>query len=163
MPMPTIRNPFARKQHNDENQRPRLETAPAQEPQQPGGFDKVDTIGSKSSSIAGLSINSGRSNDTGEYKLSGMIDPGPKPSPTFSLHFPSLYMFFSLSISPPKSKEIPRQAPRCKERRVHYRSTASNSTLGRAYPHPITTRHNLSSGDQLQLTGGNLCRPFSGQ
>lgn len=76
MPMPTIRNPFARKQHNDENQRPRLETAPAQEPQQPGGFDKVDTIGSKSSSIAGLSINSGRSNDTGEYKLSVVNDSG---------------------------------------------------------------------------------------
>ncbi|TLS28560.1 hypothetical protein PpBr36_00380 [Pyricularia pennisetigena] len=89
MPMPTIRNPFARKQHNDENQRPQLETTTAQQPQQPGGFDKVDTVGSKSSSIAGLSINSGRSNDTGEYKLSGMISTQSQPNAIvcpFSLH-----------------------------------------------------------------------------
>lgn len=111
MPMPTIRNPFARKQHNDENQRPRLETAPAQEPQQPGGFDKVDTIGSKSSSIAGLSINSGRSNDTGEYKLSGMINPGPKPSPTFSLHFTSLHMFFFSLHIPSQIQRNPKASP----------------------------------------------------
>lgn len=59
-----IRNPFARRPGSivvqDENQRP--DTAP--------GFEKVDTVGSKATSV--LSIRNTKNQDTGEYKMSGM-------------------------------------------------------------------------------------------
>lgn len=58
-----IRNPFARRPGSvvvqDENQRP--DSAP--------GFEKVDTVGSKSTPV--LSIRSGQGRDNGEYKMSG--------------------------------------------------------------------------------------------
>lgn len=58
-----IRNPFTRRPGSvvvqDENQRP--DTAP--------GFEKVDTVGSKSKPV--LSIRS-QGHDNGEYKMSGM-------------------------------------------------------------------------------------------
>jgi hypothetical protein len=61
-----IRNPFAR--------RPGV-AGPQDELLQPGsdiahpGFERVDTVGSKASSA--LSVGSRRSQDTGEYKMSG--------------------------------------------------------------------------------------------
>ncbi|KAF4469934.1 hypothetical protein FALBO_3161 [Fusarium albosuccineum] len=71
-----IRNPFARRPGSvvvqDENQRPDTAT----------GFEKVDTVGSKSASV--LSIRSTKGRDTGEYKMSVVNDSGVylPPSPT---------------------------------------------------------------------------------
>ncbi|KAM6539373.1 hypothetical protein FALCPG4_001180 [Fusarium falciforme] len=71
-----IRNPFARRPGSivvqDENQRP--DTAP--------GFEKVDTVGSKATSV--LSIRNTKNHDTGEYKMSVVNDSGVylPPSPT---------------------------------------------------------------------------------
>jgi len=74
-----IRNPFARRPGpaaavQDENQRPdsaggtTTTTTDAAHP----GFERVDTVGSKASSA--FSIRSSRkSQDTGEYKMSGML------------------------------------------------------------------------------------------
>ena len=65
-----IRNPFARRSgpvSQDENAR--TDTDAADNPSHPG-FERVDTVGSKASSA--LSIRSSRSQDTGEYKMSGM-------------------------------------------------------------------------------------------
>lgn len=60
-----IRNPFGRRLAQDENARdtngPRLVL-------EPPGFERVDTVGSKASS---LNTASSRSRDTGAYKLSG--------------------------------------------------------------------------------------------
>jgi hypothetical protein len=70
-----IRNPFTRRPGSvvvqDENQRP--DTAP--------GFEKVDTVGSKSRPV--LSIRS-QGRDNGEYKMSVVNDSGVylPPSPT---------------------------------------------------------------------------------
>lgn len=64
-----IRNPFARRPGvtsvNDENVRPESASGDVVVPE----FERVDTVGSKASSA--LSIRSGRSADTGEYKMSG--------------------------------------------------------------------------------------------
>jgi hypothetical protein len=70
-----IRNPFARRPGAaiatvDENLRPDANTPPA--------FERVDTVGSKASSV--LTIRSTRSQDTGEYKMSGE-PPSPPPRP----------------------------------------------------------------------------------
>lgn len=71
-----IRNPFGRRPGNvvvqDENLRP--DNAP--------GFEQVDTVGSKASSV--LSIRSTKGPDTGEYKMSVVNDSGVylPPSPT---------------------------------------------------------------------------------
>lgn len=61
--MPSIRNPFTRRPGaagHDENLRPDKEVP---------GFERVDTVGSKASSV--LSIRSSKSQDNGEYKMSG--------------------------------------------------------------------------------------------
>jgi len=63
-----IRNPFARKPGalaHDENLRPEQVNSQQTTP----GFERVDTVGSKASSV--LSIRSAKSHDTGEYKMSG--------------------------------------------------------------------------------------------
>ncbi|KAF4973888.1 hypothetical protein FZEAL_9145 [Fusarium zealandicum] len=71
-----IRNPFARRPGSvvvqDENQRPDT----------PPGFEKVGTVGSKSTSV--LSIQSTNRRDNGEYKMSVVNDSGVylPPSPT---------------------------------------------------------------------------------
>lgn len=61
-----IRNPFARRPGaavaSDEDLRPEQENSHP-------GFERVDTVGSKASSV--LSIRSAKSQDTGEYKMSG--------------------------------------------------------------------------------------------
>lgn len=61
-----IRNPFTRRPGsavaNDEN------ALPVQDPSCPG-FERVDTVGSKASSA--LSVRSAKSQDNGEYKMSG--------------------------------------------------------------------------------------------
>lgn len=69
-----IRNPFARRPGalatNDENLHPNDNTAPAANRNaSPPGFERVDTVGSKASSA--LSIRSAKSQDNGEYKMSG--------------------------------------------------------------------------------------------
>ncbi len=73
-----IRNPFARRPGapaaNDENVRP----GSADRPKPPPAFERVDTVGSKASSA--LSIGSSKSQDTGEYKMSGMLCPA-RPAP----------------------------------------------------------------------------------
>lgn len=66
-----IRNPFARRPGpgvvvQDENARPtdgRVPSAP--------GFERVDTVGSKASSVLSIRNNS----DNGDYKMSGMLPP----------------------------------------------------------------------------------------
>lgn len=74
-----IRNPFARRPgapaQTDENARPAEET-----PSHPG-FERVDTVGSKTSSALSIA-SSRRSNDNGEYKMSGMR-PSPPPLSSF--------------------------------------------------------------------------------
>ncbi|KAK5990596.1 hypothetical protein PT974_08865 [Cladobotryum mycophilum] len=73
-----IRNPFARRSGltviTDENVRPGQDVHL--------GFERVDTVGSKASSI--LSVRSAKSQDTGEYKMSVVNDSGVylPPSPT---------------------------------------------------------------------------------
>ncbi|KAH7328960.1 hypothetical protein B0I35DRAFT_345656 [Stachybotrys elegans] len=73
-----IRNPFTRRPGapvaNDENLRPDADGPP--------GFERVDTVGSKASSV--LTIRSSRSQDNGEYKMSVVNDSGVylPPSPT---------------------------------------------------------------------------------
>lgn len=70
LPTPTfampIRNPFVRRPGSvviqDENHRPE------DRPQAPG-FERVDTVGSKASSV--LSIRTTKNRDNGEYKMSG--------------------------------------------------------------------------------------------
>lgn len=61
-----IRNPFAKRPQGadaqDENLRPDASA----------GFERVDTVGSKASSV--LSIRTSRSQDTGDYKMSGEYD-----------------------------------------------------------------------------------------
>jgi hypothetical protein len=73
-----IRNPFARRPGlaADENIRPQADI-----PTTPG-FERVDTVGSKASSV--LSIRSSKSQDNGEYKMSVVNDSGVylPPSPT---------------------------------------------------------------------------------
>lgn len=77
-----IRNPFARRPGapagNDENLRP---DSAAEVDKQPPGFERVDTVGSKASA---LSVNSQKSQDNGEYKMSVVNDSGVylPPSPT---------------------------------------------------------------------------------
>lgn len=67
-----IRNLFARRPGpivtQDENQRPGSAAGSADTAH--SGFEKVDTVGSKASSA--FSIRSRKSQDTGEYKMSGM-------------------------------------------------------------------------------------------
>lgn len=60
-----IRNPFARRPGPQDEH---LDPASAADIAHPG-FERVDTVGSKASSV--LSIHSRRSQDTGEYKMSG--------------------------------------------------------------------------------------------
>lgn len=75
-----IRNPFARRPGvapvADENLRPHQDSPTAP------GFERVDTVGSKSSSV--LSIRSSKGQDNGEYKMSVVNDSGVylPPSPT---------------------------------------------------------------------------------
>ncbi|KAI5466160.1 hypothetical protein BGZ63DRAFT_348831 [Mariannaea sp. PMI_226] len=75
-----IRNPFVRRPGTvivqDENHRP--EEAPGHTP----GFERVEIVGSKASSV--LSIRTTKSRDTGEYKMSVVNDSGVylPPSPT---------------------------------------------------------------------------------
>lgn len=76
-----IRNPFTRRPQADEGLRPPLSIDPPLKT--PPGFERVDTVGSKASSAA-LSISSRRSNDTGEYKMSGTCE-------TLRLHEPSCH------------------------------------------------------------------------
>lgn len=61
-----IRNPFTRRTAGavvpDENLHPERDVSHP-------GFERVDTVGSKASSV--LSIRSNKSHDTGEYKMSG--------------------------------------------------------------------------------------------
>lgn len=65
-----IRNPFARRQIDEAGLRPPLSIEPPLKT--PPGFERVDTVGSKASSA--ISISSRRSQDTGEYKMSGTHD-----------------------------------------------------------------------------------------
>jgi len=78
MPM---RNPFARRPGapviQDENSRPGSATGEVESVHP--GFERVDTVGSKASSA--LSIRSRRSQDTGEYKMSGTQRVTPPPIP----------------------------------------------------------------------------------
>lgn len=83
-----IRNPFARRPgvvvSQEENLRPELAN-------QCPGFERVDTVGSKASSV--LSIRSARSQDTGEYKMSGMFHTlmcWPQAQPLPARHLQSL-------------------------------------------------------------------------
>lgn len=62
-----IRIPFARRLGNDENVHP--EPLAVKDVLHPG-FERVDTVGSKAS--LALSIRSVRSQDNGDYKMSGM-------------------------------------------------------------------------------------------
>lgn len=78
-----IRNPFTRVRPgltipNDENACP-ASAASGKDVAHPG-FERVDTVGSKASSA--LSVRSSRSQDNGEYKMSGTF-PLPRP---ISLH-----------------------------------------------------------------------------
>ncbi|KAK0718789.1 hypothetical protein B0T21DRAFT_414825 [Apiosordaria backusii] len=70
-----IRNPFARRPGvivtaHDENSRPGSAAGSQKDGVSPG-FERVDTVGSKASSA--FSIRSRRSQDTGEYKMSGTV------------------------------------------------------------------------------------------
>lgn len=65
-----IRNPFTRRQADEAGLRPPLSIEPPLKT--PPGFERVDTVGSKASSA--ISISSRRSQDTGEYKMSGTHD-----------------------------------------------------------------------------------------
>ncbi|PHH84897.1 hypothetical protein CDD83_1212 [Cordyceps sp. RAO-2017] len=76
-----LRNPFARRPGPvvivpDDGPGPQRDTRPHP------GFERVDTVGSKASSM--LSIRSAKSHDTGEYKMSVVNDSGVylPPSPT---------------------------------------------------------------------------------
>ena len=94
-----IRNPFARRPGAalipDENQRPGS-AAGSPDAAHPG-FERVDTVGSKASSA--FSIGSRKSQDTGEYKMSGMSRPEFR-SPSESVGNPSLQeRHFQLSAS----------------------------------------------------------------
>ncbi|KAF7550299.1 hypothetical protein G7046_g8066 [Stylonectria norvegica] len=77
-----IRNPFVRRPGSvvvqDENQRPDHAPTAASAP----GFERVDTVGSKASSV--LSIPGAKGQDNGEYKMSVVNDSGVylPPSPT---------------------------------------------------------------------------------
>jgi len=78
-----IRNPFAKRLVPDvqnENVRPELSRDAS------SGFERVDTVGSKASSV--LSLRSKSSQDTGDYKLSVVNDSGVfiPPSPTEEKH-----------------------------------------------------------------------------
>ncbi|KAI2635202.1 hypothetical protein GGS21DRAFT_517529 [Xylaria nigripes] len=76
--MPLLRNPFAKRPFltlggdvaNDENVRPVSHGLR----ESYGGFEKVDTVGSKASSA--WSIRSGKSRDNGDYKMSVVNDSG---------------------------------------------------------------------------------------
>ena len=65
-----IRNPFTRRPGvpavNDENLHPTNDGNAQAAP----GFERVDTVGSKASSV--MSIRSSKGPDNGEYKMSGM-------------------------------------------------------------------------------------------
>lgn len=79
-----IRNLFARRPGaitvQDENQRPG--SAAGKTDVESPGFEKVDTVGSMASTA--FSIRSRRSQDTGEYKMSGK-SPSVSPSPAIPL------------------------------------------------------------------------------
>jgi hypothetical protein len=84
-----IRNPFVNPFNKrptggdiqDENARP----IPVSPKDASAGFERVDTVGSKASSV--LSIRTTRSQDTGDYKLSGeLLSPAPCHFPLANLH-----------------------------------------------------------------------------
>ncbi|KAF4594653.1 hypothetical protein GQ602_000266 [Ophiocordyceps camponoti-floridani] len=82
-----IRNPFSR--------RPSAVTVvvPDEDPRPSPGFERVDTVGSKASSV--LSIRSARSHDTGEYKMSVVSDSGvylPPSPPDQRAQWPRRYL-----------------------------------------------------------------------
>jgi hypothetical protein len=112
-----IRNPFARRPGLvvDENLRPQADV-----PTTPG-FERVDTVGSKASSV--LSIRSSKSQDNGEYKMSGKCS-GIRPSPLASYSTPALGQslgwllptinhthtmtpLVDLSFTPPRTPRLP--------------------------------------------------------
>lgn len=77
-----IRNPFARRPGvivtaHDENSRPGSAAGSVKESVLSPGFERVDTVGSKASSAFSIR-SSRRSQDTGEYKMSGTV---PSKSP----------------------------------------------------------------------------------
>ena len=77
------RNPFAKRlapEIQDENARPALSRDAS------SGFERVDTVGSKASSV--LSLRSNRTQDSGDYKLSVVNDSGVfiPPSPAEEKH-----------------------------------------------------------------------------
>lgn len=82
-----IRNPFAKRQADD-GLRPPLTIEPALKT--PPGFERVDTVGSKASSA--LSISSRRSQDTGEYKMSGTFARSYRPwiAQPLNYHLPAV-------------------------------------------------------------------------
>jgi hypothetical protein len=67
-----IRNPFARRPGPLATANDSILT---DQERSYSGFERVDTVGSKASSA--LSIRSARSQDTGEYKMSGMFSASP--------------------------------------------------------------------------------------
>jgi hypothetical protein len=76
-----IRNPFARVRpgltiSTDENAR--SDSAVSNKDAAHPGFERVDTVGSKASSA--ISVRSSRSQDNGEYKMSGKQNPRHPPS-----------------------------------------------------------------------------------
>lgn len=83
-----IRNPFARRPGpataHDESSRPGSAAGPTTTDAAHPGFERVDTVGSKASSA--FSIRSSRpSQDTGEYKMSGMFTTAHRPDPAANI------------------------------------------------------------------------------
>lgn len=64
-----LRNPFARRPASLGINIPDSSTNGAVQDSNHPGFERVDTVGSKASSA--LSVRSNKSQDTGEYKMSG--------------------------------------------------------------------------------------------
>ncbi|KEY72564.1 hypothetical protein S7711_05634 [Stachybotrys chartarum IBT 7711] len=94
-----IRNPFARRPGaavvSDENMRPEVADHPT--------FERVDTVGSKASSV--LTIRSTRSQDNGEYKMSDGTEPSADTIPAVVVNDSGVYL-------PPSPSEEKGQWPR---------------------------------------------------
>ncbi|PNY24652.1 Uncharacterized protein TCAP_05410 [Tolypocladium capitatum] len=138
-----IRNPFARRPGaavaNDENLRPEPEDGHR-------GFERVDTVGSKASSV--LSIRSTRSQDAGEYKMSVVNDSGvylsPSPSEDKAL-WPRKYLTSRSSSDTPSSPGDVEHFSISRESFDSYRRSFDISARSAIGNHDIPTRQSLDS------------------
>ncbi|KAH6898483.1 hypothetical protein B0T10DRAFT_472793 [Thelonectria olida] len=156
-----IRNPFVRRPGSvviqDENLRPEQERG------QTPGFERVDTVGSKASSV--LSIRTTKSRDNGEYKMSVVNDSGVylPPSPTEEAGaWPRKYLSRNSTDTRSSSGDIEHFSI-SRESFDSYRRSFDVSARSPIPTCDIPTRQSLDSARFPRLPRSAVDRPFERQ